>query len=174
MKTRCPKWRGDKPAALTCGYVVDGLVFFHIPHATTQQQRDEFQSALIRVMDGALSIPNVISELQCLILTTWNWKVEDIGNNMFRTMFPNKAELQRMVKWGVIHSKFQNAKLKIEEKMIDNKAVKVLPKVWVQFIGLPNELCVFLIIWAVGSILGLTKDVDIWYSQGSMRFAEWG
>jgi hypothetical protein len=66
--------------------------------------------------------------------------VEAIGNNMFKTLFPNKAELQRMVEWGVAQSKFQNAKLKIEEKMIYNKAVKVLPKVWVQFNGLPKGI----------------------------------
>jgi hypothetical protein len=91
--------------------------------------------------------------------------VEAIGNNMFKTLFPNKAELQRMVEWGVVQSKFQNAKLKIEEKMIYNKAVKVLPKVWVQFNGLPKELCDFLIIWAVGSILGITKNVDMVFTR---------
>jgi hypothetical protein len=116
-------------------------------------------------MDGALSIPNVISELECLIPTKWTWKVEAIGNNMFKTLFPNKAELQRMVEWGVAQSKFQNAKLKIEEKMIYNKAVKVLPKVWVQFNGLPKVLCDFLIIWVVGSILGITKDVDMVFTR---------
>jgi hypothetical protein len=55
--------------------------------------------------------------------------------------------------------------LKIEEKMIDNKAIKVLPKVWVQFNGLPSELCDFVIIWAVGSILGITKDVDMVFTR---------
>jgi hypothetical protein len=44
---------------------------------------------------------------------------------------------------------------------IISKVVKVLPKIWVQFIGLPKELCDFFIIWVVGSILGITKDVDI-------------
>jgi hypothetical protein len=43
--------------------------------------------------------------------------------------------------------------------------VKVLPKVWVQFDGLPKELCDFLIIWAVGSILGITKDVDMVFTR---------
>jgi hypothetical protein len=85
----------------------------------------------------------VISELARLIPTNWSWKVEDIGNNTFRTVFPNKTELQRMVEWGVVHSKFNNAKIKIGEKSIDNKVVKVLPKIWVQFNGLPNELCDF-------------------------------
>jgi hypothetical protein len=42
--------------------------------------------------------------------------VVSIGGNSFRTMFPNKAELQRMVEWGVVQIKFDNAKLKIVKK----------------------------------------------------------
>jgi hypothetical protein len=49
--------------------------------------------------------------------------------------------------------------------MIDNKVVKVMPKIWVQFIGLPKELCDFFIIWAVGSILGITKDIDMVFTR---------
>jgi hypothetical protein len=41
-----------------------------------------------------------------------------------------------MVEWGILQSKFNNAKLKIGEKVINSKVVKVLPKVWVQFNGL--------------------------------------
>jgi hypothetical protein len=70
-----------------------------------------------------------------------------------------------MVEWGVVQTKFDNAKLKIVKKMIDNKVVKVLPKIWVQFIGLPKELCDFFIIWAVGSIFGITKDVDMVFTR---------
>jgi hypothetical protein len=30
-KAHCPKWRGDKPTTVTCGYAVEGLVFFKLP-----------------------------------------------------------------------------------------------------------------------------------------------
>jgi hypothetical protein len=50
-------------------------------------------------------------------------------------------------------------------RMIDNKVVKILPRIWVQFNGLPNELCDFFIIWVVGSILGMTKDVDMVFTR---------
>jgi hypothetical protein len=43
----------------------------------------------------------------------------------------------------VVQSNLNNAKLKIGLKVIDSKVVKVLPKVRVQFIELPNELCDF-------------------------------
>jgi hypothetical protein len=62
---------------------------------------------------------------------------------------------------GVVHSKFQNAKLKIEERMVDVEVKFVLPRVWIQFTGLPSHLRDFLVIWAVGSILGVSKDVGM-------------
>jgi hypothetical protein len=43
-------------------------------------------------------------------------------------VFPNKNELQRMVQWGVVQSKFNNVKIIIGEKMIENKVVKILQK----------------------------------------------
>jgi hypothetical protein len=46
----------------------------------------------------------VISELKRLIPGQWN--VEENGNNTFKTMFPSQSELQRMVEWGVVHTKF--------------------------------------------------------------------
>jgi hypothetical protein len=61
----------------------------------------------------------------------------------------------------VVHSKFQNTKIKIEERMIDNEVKFMLSKVWIQFTGLPYHLWDFLIIWVVGSIMGVSKDVDM-------------
>jgi hypothetical protein len=55
--------------------------------------------------------------------------VEEIRKNLFKTVFSLKAELQRMVEWGVVHSKFQNTKIRIEERMVDNEVKFVLPKV---------------------------------------------
>jgi hypothetical protein len=70
-----------------------------------------------------------------------------------------------MVEWGVVHTKFQNAKIKIEEWMVDNDVKFVLSRVWIQFTGLPEHLRDYLIIWAVGSILSVTKDVDIAFTR---------
>jgi hypothetical protein len=56
-------------------------------------------------------------------------------------------------------------KLQIKERMVDNEVKYVLPKVWVQFTGLPPHLHDYLVIWAVGSILGVTKDVDMVFTR---------
>jgi hypothetical protein len=122
---------------------------------------------MIRVSDGVLSVQNVIAELQRLIPGGWVWNVEEVGNNSFRTVFPSRAELLRMVEWGVVHSKFQNAKLKIEERMVDSEVRYVLPKLWVQFTALSPHLQDFSIIWVIGAILGVTK-MWIWFSLGGL------
>jgi hypothetical protein len=40
-----------------------------------------------------------------------------------------------------------------------------MPKIWVQFTGFPEELRDLLVIWAVVSILGVTKNVDMQFTQ---------
>jgi len=70
-----------------------------------------------------------------------------------------------MAEWGVVQTKFANAKLKIEERPMGDKVKFALPKIWVQFTGLPTDLQDFLIIWAIGSILGVTKAVDMRFNR---------
>jgi hypothetical protein len=36
-----------------------------------------------------------------------------------------------MVELGVVHTKFQCAKIKIQDRMVDNEVKFVLPKVWI-------------------------------------------
>jgi hypothetical protein len=133
--------------AVPCGYAVEGLGFFHITHDPSQKERNDARSALIRITDGELSAPNVVSELERLIPGGWMWKVEEIGKDNFKIVFPSKAELLRMVEWGVVQTKVQNAKLQIEERVVDNEVKYVLPTVWVQFTGLPRHLRDYQIMW---------------------------
>jgi hypothetical protein len=140
VRPRCPKFRAVRLVAMTCGFAVEGHGFFHIHHDASHQQCNEARLALISVFDGSLTVQNVISELESLILGPWRWNVEEIGNNLFKMVFPSKAELLRMVEWGVVQSKFRKAKIRIEERMVDNEVKLVLPKVWIQFTGLPSHL----------------------------------
>jgi hypothetical protein len=55
---------------------------------------------------------------------------------------------------------------KIIEEIDGGSTVKqVMRKVWVQMSRLPSELRDFLTIWAVGTILGVTKDVDMIFTR---------
>jgi hypothetical protein len=100
VQLRYPKFRAAKGAAVPCGFAVEGLGFFHIPHESLAKQHSEARSALISVSKGVLSIQEVIAELQRLIPSSWVWHVEAVGNDSFHTVFPSRAELLRMMEWG--------------------------------------------------------------------------
>jgi hypothetical protein len=129
VRPRYHKFRAVRLPAVPCHFAVEGLGYYHIHHEISQQNRNEGRTTLISVFDGCLTVQNMIMELEMLIPSPWKWNVEEIRKNLFKTVFSSKAELQRMVEWGVVHSKFQNTKIRIEERMVDNEVKFVLPKV---------------------------------------------
>ncbi len=166
IATRCPVFRSAvKPTAQLCGYGGDGLGFFHIPLPAGQRIRHDPRAALVKISNGQMTVKAVVSELERLIPGKWRWVVHDNGDNTFHTIFPSAAELNRMVEWGKVHTKVGEAQMEIIERGVGNEVKYVIPKVWVQCKGLPSGLREYLIIWAVGSILGITKAVDMLFTR---------
>jgi hypothetical protein len=91
--------------------------------------------------------------------------VEEIEKNLFKTVFPTKGEMNRMIEWGIVQTKDQKAKLFMEECGGGSNIKQVMSKVWVQMTRLPSELRDFLTIWAIDTILGVTKDVDMNFTR---------
>jgi hypothetical protein len=60
-----------KGATEPCGFAIEGLEFFHIPHESSIKQCIEAHLMLISVTDGVLSIQEVIAELHQLIPGGW-------------------------------------------------------------------------------------------------------
>jgi hypothetical protein len=73
--------------------------------------------------------------------------------------------MQRMIEWGAVQSKDRQAKLIIEESRGGRTVKQAMHKVWVQMSGLPRELSDFITIWAIGTILGVTRDVDMKFTR---------
>jgi hypothetical protein len=97
------------------------------------------------------------------------WKVHEVDKNTFKAIFQSKAELNRMVEWGVVQTKDRMAKMIIEEGSGGSHYRQALRRVWVQMMGLPDELWEYLTIWAIGTILGVTKDVDMKFTRDFER-----
>lgn len=161
----CPLQNGAKPKAEPCGFAVDGLGFYHIPHSEKPISKLESEYARVKVIKGQMSAAQVTYELQRLVPDpdnrNWKWEVEESGENSFTTTFPSKMDLQRMVLWGPVKTKCTKAKMVIEEWSKSEEDKYGIPKVWVQFRGLSEGLREHPIIWAVGSILGVTCGVDM-------------
>jgi hypothetical protein len=91
--------------------------------------------------------------------------IEEKGNDAFITNFPSSELLNHVVNWGPMDTKTVKGKIR-SEKGVENDVYKYeIDKVWVQFRGLPKELREFPIIWAIGSILGVPRAVDINFTK---------
>jgi hypothetical protein len=113
------------------------------------------------VIQGTLNAAQIQAEMERLVPGKGKWMVEEITPNTFKTAFPSKNELQRMTEWGVVQSKDRKAVMLIEEEAGGSFFKQALKRVWVQMISLPKELRDYPTIWAIGTILGVTKEVDM-------------
>jgi hypothetical protein len=170
LKPRCPlQKKASKVFAMTCGYAVDGLGFYYTPHQVLSKQKGDHNAAVIRVVEGAMSGDQVALEMDRLVPCPMKWKVQEVDKNTFKAIFQSKAELNRMVEWGVVQTKDRMAKMIIEEGSGGSHYRQALRRVWVQMMGLPDELWEYLTIWAIGTILGVTKDVDMKFTRDFER-----
>jgi hypothetical protein len=166
VKGWCPLLKKAKSTyALTCGYVVDGLGLYYIPNSSVIRPKVMAKTTMVRVVEGELTAMQVKAEMEILVPTKMTWVVEEIEQNKFKTVFPSKGEMQRMIKWCMVHTKDQKAAMIIEELDGGSNVKQVMRKVWVQMSRLPSELCDFLPVWAVGTILGVTKDDDMVFTR---------
>jgi hypothetical protein len=170
MKGRCPILKKAKSTyALTCGYAVDGLGFYYIPTSVAVRPKEAAKMTLVWVVEGELNAAQVKAELERLVPSKMSWAVEEIEHNKFKMVFPSKGEMKRMIELGLVHTKDRRAMLIIEELDGGSNVKQVMRKVWVQMTRLPSELRGFLTIWVVGTILGVTKDVDMCFTRQFSR-----
>ena len=154
------------PTAIPCGFAVEGLGFYYIPYTEKQKNKTESRDAVVTISEGSLTAAQVTVELERLLPgIKWNWVIEEIGDKSFATTFPSEAELQRMVLWGPVVARCANAKMEIKEKKDTEIWKYEIPKIWIQFRGIPKEFKDFPIIWAIGSIFGVTSMVDMKFTK---------
>jgi hypothetical protein len=113
--------------------------------------------------------PNGQAEMERLVPGKGKWVIEEIEPNTFNATFPIRSELQRMIEWGAVQSKDRKAVMIIEEGAGLSFLKQALIRVWVQMTGLPEELRDYPTIWAIGTILGVTKEVDMKFTRAFDR-----
>lgn len=164
IKHKCPVFNAPKVYAVPAGFGINKGGFFHIPsNKKLVKTKQDARTAMIQVSEGQISLENVNRELDRLLPGSAPWKVEQVSASSYRTTFPSASELQRMVEWGPVRAKSQKAVLEFiaSTSMAEGRVKARLTDVWVQFDGLPAQLCTYQHIWGVGSTLGVTVEVDM-------------
>jgi hypothetical protein len=156
----CPIKKKPRPVALSVGYAVDGLGFFHIPHGPISTTKNEKNMALIKVIGGALQQADLVAHLQRLVPEKFEWDAQLHAPNTWVTSFPSKVELKRTVNFGSADLK-NGLVLKFEEFEEEEYFGVELPRVWMRVLNLPNVLRTYEVLWAIGTMIGATTKVDM-------------
>jgi hypothetical protein len=161
---QCSLLRGPKPTAAFCGDAEDGMGFFQIQAASSNQIVNPAQVssiALITVETGEVNAQLISSEMARIIPVCWDWEIQELGNKSFMVPFPGKEEPERMIAIHTITTRNKEGTITFQEFVDDVQPIKVLEQVWVTVTKVPRALRSFLPLWAVGSIIGATQKVDM-------------
>ena len=120
-------------------------------------------TALVTISGGSLSAAVVEVEIAKIasVQASWKWEAVPHGDNAFLVCFPSVEVLKRVSAFEY-NVKSQYVKIAFSEwKVEEVSLILPLQPVWVHVTGVPPPLRHFLGLWAVGSVIGATQDVDL-------------
>jgi hypothetical protein len=120
-------------------------------------------TALIKISGGsasAVAIQNLMARI-CPLSTQWKWEAIPHGEDAYLVSFPTDDDLKRVdgFQMGVPDSSAQMTVSIWKARDVPHKFE--LKQVWVHVDGVPHTVRHFLGLWAVGSLIGTTLDVDL-------------
>jgi hypothetical protein len=169
---RCPVLKQPKPIVQLVGQAADTLAGYYFPYASIQPAKKDSRMALISTSGKNVTEDEVVAYLRVLVSDTFAWEVKRHSGFEFKVLFPTKGDLTKMIKFNAnmkegVTVKFQE--FKEEEEYFGH----VLPVVWMRVTNLPTILREYVILWALGTLFGVTQEVDMVTTRASNfgRFA---
>jgi hypothetical protein len=157
-----------KPTAKVYGLCRSELRIFDVPSSDELEFRhDSGKVARIKVDGGSLSADQVIAELGWIVPGEHQWNLEKVEENVYKTIFPTKIDLARLVKISTVPIDATKGLFLIFDEWCSSPVDKFkLDEVWVRVSGCPYKLrCDYLALFAVGSLIGITKEVDMEFTR---------
>ena len=152
---QAPILKQSKPVGQLVGQAADALAGFHIPHAPIQPTKRDSRMALISTSGENLTEEDVAAFLRVLVSDTFAWEVKWHSGFEFKVPFSTKGDLTKMTRFNAemkkgVTLKFQEFK---EEEEYFGHALLV---VWMRVMNLPTILKEYVILWALGTLFGVT------------------
>ena len=135
----CHLLKGPKPQIEIYGHVHNDLTFFAMPITDTYRPKTEnTRMGMVTVTGGEMTISQVTNQLQRVVpVEHFNWEVIQVGQNVFRVLFPSKAELDRLIIFGTFKVPKSVCELKVDSWLAKCEPLYLLPQVWVRATGIP-------------------------------------
>ncbi|KAM0838651.1 hypothetical protein ACQ4PT_060818 [Festuca glaucescens] len=134
---------------------------------TYKPKVDNVKLVKVTVEGDPMSIPEIAECLRRIVpVENFQWEIYNFQNNVFRVKFPNKLEAQRMKTFRTYPVPDRASDLIFEDWSALEDPLYMLPEVWLRVRGIPADVRTdFLSLWAVGTLLGKTKEVDMVHTR---------
>jgi hypothetical protein len=157
-----------KPTPTIYGICRAELRIYDVPASDELKfKHDSGKVARIKVDGGVLSADQVISELGWIVPGEHQWSLEKVEDNVFKTVFPTKVDLARLVKICSVPIDAANGLFLLFEEWSSGPVDKFkLEEAWVRVHGLPQKLrCDYLALFGVGALIGKPSVVDMEFTR---------
>lgn len=138
----CPT-RGKTLALQTMGHAISGEGFYYLQF---EEDEDEPTSsfvdgnrAVITAPPGKLSMRMLEAELHHLFEDKWDWKVEQLGDDMFLVVFLTADMLLMVTCSGKLYLSLNNVIADIQKSVLEEPKGEIVPEVWVKLSGVPPK-----------------------------------
>lgn len=162
---RCPVLKVLRPSAYVTGSGLLETFFVALPDSVVREELTPNNSPVARVLvTGDMVSADVVARQvarRCSDAPGWKWEAVSYGEKEFLISVPSFDDLNRMdgIQVGVPDSGSSISITAWQSSEVPHKVE--LEQVWLHVEGVPNTLRHFLGLWAVGSLLGKTMDVDL-------------
>ncbi|KAM0882467.1 hypothetical protein ACQ4PT_032282 [Festuca glaucescens] len=163
-----PGCKAPKPSVTMYGYAIEQLMFFEVPTGGAYKPKvDNLKLVKVTVEGDPMSIPEIAECLKRIVpVENFQWEIYNFHNNVFRVKFPNKSEAQRMKAFRTYPVPDRASDLVFEDWSALEDPLYMLPEVWLRVRGIPADVRTdFLALWAVGTLFGKTKEVDMVHTR---------
>lgn len=162
---RCPVLKAPRPSAFVTGVCLLESYFTTFPDSVVREDLAPSQSPIVRVVISSDVVPaDVIAKQvarRCSECPQWKWEALPHGDKEFLISLPSFDDVVRVDGIPIAVPSF-NASISISAWQCSEVPHKLeLEQVWLHVEGVPHTLRHFLGLWAVGSLMGKTLDVDL-------------
>ncbi|KAM0928231.1 hypothetical protein ACQ4PT_002355 [Festuca glaucescens] len=168
ISSACPLLQAPKPSVTMYGYAIEQLMFFEVPTGGAYKPKvDNLKLVKVTVEGDPMSIPEIADCLKRIVpVENFQWEIYNFQNNVFRVKFPNKSEAQRMKAFRTYPVPDRASDLVFEDWSALEDPLYMLPEVWLRVRGILADVRTdFLALWAVGTLFGKTKEVDMVHTR---------
>ncbi|KAM0880980.1 hypothetical protein ACQ4PT_033215 [Festuca glaucescens] len=161
ISSACPLLQAPKPSVTMYGYAIEQLMFFELPTGGSYKPKVDNVKLVNVTVEGD---PECLRRI--VPVENFQWEIYNFQNNVFRVKFPNKSEAQRMKTFRTYPVPDRASDLVFEDWSALEDPLYMLPEVWLRVRGIPADVRTdFLSLWAVGTLFGKTKEVDMVHTR---------